>query len=252
MGAHWMKCDQSDLRRQRERCEREIAECEQLLRAGHGDVEGLCRALSDWSGELTLLTRSGMTPTVTKPWTERPRVLTVADILAHDSGDTSMLIEGHLPATGAVLLVGATKSGKTIMAVQMAIAVASGAPLYGKYSVVAPGAVLVVEQDDPAGISSVKAILQRSEVPTTGISFHLVTEAPQFGSAFISWLEDHIAALSLRLVVLDSYTALRGPRPKGVDIVKAEQVDLRQLDALAKRTRCVTGAWTTGSESASP
>src|SRR5687767_6040418 len=65
-------------------------------------------------------------------WTRRnaPRVLTVADILAHDSGDTSMLIEGHLPATGAVLLVGAAKSGKTIMAVQMAIAVASGAPLY--------------------------------------------------------------------------------------------------------------------------
>ena len=97
----------------------------------------------------------------------------------------------------------------------------------------------MVEQDDPAGVSSVKAILERSEVPTTGIPFHLVTEAPQFGSAVISWLEGHIAALSLLLVVLDSYTALRGPRPKGVDIVKAEQLDLRQLDALAKRTRCV-------------
>jgi hypothetical protein len=167
------------------------------------------------------------------------RVLTVDEILAHDSGDTSMLIEGHLPATGAVLLVGAAKSGKTILAVQMAIAVASGASLYGKYPVLARGAVLLVEQDDPAGLSSVKAILQRSSVSTTGIPFHLATDSPPFGSAFITWLQGHITELSLRLVVLDSYTALRGPRPKGVDIVKAEQGDLRQLDALAKRTRCV-------------
>jgi DNA-binding transcriptional ArsR family regulator len=54
----------------------------------------------------------------------------------------------------------------------------------------------------------------------------------------IAWLEDEIASRSLRLAVLDSYTALRGPRPKGMDIVKAEQEDLRQLDDLAKRTGC--------------
>jgi RecA-family ATPase len=167
------------------------------------------------------------------------QVLTVEEILAHDSGDTSMLIEGHLPATGAVLLVGTAKSGKTILAVQMAIAVASGEPLYGRYRVSTPGAVLLVEQDDPAGVSSVKAMLQRSQLPTAGIPFYLATDSPQFGSAFITWLEGHITELSLRLVVLDSYTALRGPRPKGVDIVKAEQSDLRQLDALAKRARCV-------------
>ena len=32
-----------------ERCDREIAEIEQKLRAGHPDVEGLCRGLIDWS-----------------------------------------------------------------------------------------------------------------------------------------------------------------------------------------------------------
>jgi hypothetical protein len=52
----------------------------------------------------------------------------------------------------------------------------------------------------------------------------------------IAWLEGEIISRALRLVVLDSYTALRGPRPKGVDIVKAEHDDLTQLDALAKRT----------------
>jgi hypothetical protein len=38
-----------------ERCRREIAAIESLIRCGHPDLQGLCRALSDWSGELRLL-----------------------------------------------------------------------------------------------------------------------------------------------------------------------------------------------------
>ena len=44
-------------------CRREIAAIEAQLRAGHPDVEGLCRALADWSGELRLLRASqGLNP----------------------------------------------------------------------------------------------------------------------------------------------------------------------------------------------
>ena len=38
-----------------ERCRREIVEIEELLRAGHPDVQGLCLALSDWCAELRLI-----------------------------------------------------------------------------------------------------------------------------------------------------------------------------------------------------
>ena len=38
-----------------QRCEREIAEAEASLRAGHRDVAGLCQALSDWSAERRIL-----------------------------------------------------------------------------------------------------------------------------------------------------------------------------------------------------
>lgn len=168
-----------------------------------------------------------------------PRVLSVADILKLDIPEASMLIEGIVPAAGASLIVGAAKSGKTLDAIQKAIAVASGSALYGHYRVLAPGPVLVIEQDDPAGVGSIKTILQRSSVPVSTIPFHLVAAVPhQFGLEFLEWLESQIVQLGARLVVLDSYTALRGPRPKGVDIVKAEQSDLTQLDALAKRTNC--------------
>jgi hypothetical protein len=39
-----------------ERCRREIAAIEQQIRAGNPDLGGLCLALTDWSGELRVLT----------------------------------------------------------------------------------------------------------------------------------------------------------------------------------------------------
>ncbi len=38
-----------------ERCRREIATAEAMLRSGHPEVEGLCLALADWSAELRIL-----------------------------------------------------------------------------------------------------------------------------------------------------------------------------------------------------
>ncbi len=168
-----------------------------------------------------------------------PAVLSVADILALDIPEASMLIEGVLSASGASLIVGAAKSGKTLDAMQRAIAIASGAPLYGFYKVLNPGPVLFIEQDDPAGASSVKTILERSRVPVAGIPFHLVAGVPyQFGAEFLEWLDSQIGRLKIRSAIIDSYTAMRGSRPKGVDIVKAEQSDLTQMDGLAKRNNC--------------
>jgi hypothetical protein len=38
-----------------DRCRKEIAQIEELILAGHPDLQGLCLALSDWSTELRLL-----------------------------------------------------------------------------------------------------------------------------------------------------------------------------------------------------
>ena len=38
-----------------ERCRHEIAVIEEQLRGGHPDLQGLCLALADWSGELRIL-----------------------------------------------------------------------------------------------------------------------------------------------------------------------------------------------------
>jgi len=50
-----MKSGQNGWQAERERCDREIAECRRLLLAGHPDVEGLCRALIDWTTERRII-----------------------------------------------------------------------------------------------------------------------------------------------------------------------------------------------------
>jgi RecA-family ATPase len=159
--------------------------------------------------------------------------------MALDIPEASMLIGRVLSRAGASLIVGPAKSGKTLAAVQIGIATASGTSLFGFYNVLNPGPVMFIEQDDPAGAGSIKTILERSRVSVSGIPFHSVAGVPyEFGAEFLEWLESQIVRLKLRLVVIDSYTAMRGSRPKGVDIVKAEQSDLTQMDALAKRHNC--------------
>ena len=171
--------------------------------------------------------------------TRPPKVLGVRDLLALDIPEARMRIDCVIPAAGASLIVGAAKCGKTLNAVQIAIAVASGEALYGNYRVLESGPTLIVEQDDQAGIASIKTILQRSNIDVIPLPFNFVGPIPYtFGDEFIAWLHGQILELKLSLVVLDSYTALRAARKKGGDIVKSEQGDLAQMDALAKRTNC--------------
>jgi hypothetical protein len=47
--------DQAQVTASAEQCLQEIAAIEAQIRAGHPDLEGLCLALADWSGELRLL-----------------------------------------------------------------------------------------------------------------------------------------------------------------------------------------------------
>jgi hypothetical protein len=150
-----------------------------------------------------------------------------------------MLIKETVPETGASLVSGPPKSNKTLLAVQIGIAVASGNALFDYYRVETPGPVLMIEQDDPGGAGSLKQILSLSRVPVKGIPFNLVASVPfTFGTELLNYLEDQIVAKGLKLVILDSYTALRGPRRSGVDVVKAEQMDMAMMDELAKKQRC--------------
>ena len=98
-----------------------------------------------------------------------PLVMDVATLLALQAPAPSMLIENMIPERGASLIVGAAKSNKTLLAVQMGISVASGTPFLDNYRVLQSGPVFILEQDDPAGAGSITDILMRSPVPVAGL-----------------------------------------------------------------------------------
>lgn len=171
---------------------------------------------------------------------EPPRVYTADELLALEAPPQAMLIDTVLPTPGAVLMVGAHKSGKTVLAAQMAISIATGRAVMDNYSVVnGRRPVLVVEQDDSAGDVSWRDYLKLSPATAAGIPLFLFTRiAYRFGLDFNTWLENEITSHSAACVILDSYTALRPHRKPGGDIVKTESEELAALDELAKRNHC--------------
>jgi RecA-family ATPase len=163
--------------------------------------------------------------------------LNVHEIKALNAIPSQMLIELLIPSPGASLLVGAPKSGKTVLAVHMAMATATGNPLFGKFRV-DPGPALIVEQDDPSGAAGLKDIITRAGI-SDDVPLFVQPPLPwTIGPAFLDWLGNDVVKKSLRLVVLDSYTALRGDRVRGVDIVKAEHAEMHSLDRVAKQVGC--------------
>ncbi|HKD07678.1 MAG TPA: AAA family ATPase [Bryobacteraceae bacterium] len=167
----------------------------------------------------------------------RPEVISLPRLMEMNVPKPEMLIEGILPLRGATLLVGMPKSGKTIFAMQAALAVASGSAFLDYYKILKPGPSLLLEQDDPGATASMKDIANRSRVKTAETEFWLVPRVKySFGPEFLGWLESEIRGRQLKLCVLDSYTALRRARGGGGDIVKEEQEDLNRLNELAMRT----------------
>jgi len=170
----------------------------------------------------------------------RPVGLTVADILAIEAPDRKELVEHILPTPGAFLLVGSHKTGKTVLATQIAISVASGSPLMDCYRVMDKGPVIIVEQDDTAGDLSMRDYLRASPVPVANIPLTLFTRLSyRFSPEFYSWLQSEIERHHAKLAVLDSYTALRPHRRAGGDVVKVESDEMTLIDSLAKRLQCL-------------
>jgi hypothetical protein len=151
-----------------------------------------------------------------------------------------LLVEGgFLPRPGAVILVAPHKCGKTVLSAQLAFAIASDHCFLENYRILAPGPVIVIEQDDPSGAASWQGYLKASPYLVKD-RLILFTKHPMFvlGEDFAKWLEEQILNTKARLVVLDTLTALRPHRRPGGDLVKQEHEELNALDELAKRTDC--------------
>ena len=165
-----------------------------------------------------------------------PTVRTIEQVMNAKTYKPEMFVESLVPTPGVTLTVAPHKTGKTLFDLQIATNVATATHVCDYYKVLKPGPTLFVEKDDPGGLASIKDVLKRSKLPLQGAPFFTVTDIDlTLGLEFGTWLEGEIVGKSLRLVVLDSYTALRSAHTHGGDLVKNEQADLTLLDQLAKK-----------------
>lgn len=165
------------------------------------------------------------------PTVARLEELTNKTIVMPDQSIQNLLVK-----PGVTLLVGPPKSGKTVLGVQMIMSLASGKPLFDWFSL-QQTPTLIVEQDDQQGEASLKDFRLVARAYSENSNCHYVTDTDfLIDQRFLGWLENQITQFSLGVVLLDSYSSLRGFRSGNVDIVKAEAGDFGQLGELARKT----------------
>jgi hypothetical protein len=179
--------------------------------------------------------RPGEVPEEPKAPVERPKRYSVGEVKVLDVVSPGILIESVFPKRGLCLFTGGQKTGKTVFAAQAAIAVASGVALFQNYEIRDKGPVLIIEVDDPGGDSSFKDLWTKWDVPDDTPAYLLLKAPFELGDDFIGWIEEEIADCSPRMVILDSYLALRPLRGKSADIVHKEKQEIRSLDELGKK-----------------
>jgi hypothetical protein len=183
-------------------------------------------------------------PASAPPAPPDPHLTTAEELLSMELPQPDYMIADVLTTPGAYRIQGVDKSGKTILAAQTVLNFYHQHPWLDEYRMLASGPVLIIEKDDRNGFASFQDILKKypnRKLPMPGFFLISGEDAKPlvFGPGFIEYLERTIRAKNIKLVVLDSYTALRGSRPQAIDIVKIESEDFGQLDALAVRTGIV-------------
>lgn len=160
-------------------------------------------------------------------------VVRAADITAPEQTTPAWLIE-HLWSRGAVGVIGgAPKCGKSWLALELAVAVASGRPCLGRFPVPAPGPVLLyAAEDTPLHVRQrTQQLCQARAAPFDTLDLGLILEPglridrPQD----INRLRATLALRQPRLLILDPYVRLQAADENNATEVAAILATLRQL-----------------------
>lgn len=169
-----------------------------------------------------------------------PRAVGLQELIGMKLQQPTFLVGSIITTPGCWLMIGASKSNKTLLTVQLLLSCHAPQAFLDWYEIPKAVGALMVEQDDPAGLTSLQAIITKSQVTLVEGRFHAVAGCDfTIGENLFSFLRHEIREKNLGIVALDSYTTMRGRRGGGCDIVRAELDDFRQLDQLAKEMKCV-------------
>jgi len=177
------------------------------------------------------------TPSDTPPGQQAPlRVLQVAHVPPEEAGQPPWLVEPLWAHQAVGVLGGSPKCCKTYLALEMALAVATGAPCLGRFRVADPGPVLLFAAEDaPLQIRARLAGLARArgiDFDTLPVFLILTAQLRLDLEQDLARLVEAIDAHQPRLLILDPFVRLHR-----LDENSAREISalLAQLRALQRR-----------------
>jgi hypothetical protein len=166
------------------------------------------------------------------PLTARPRVSwTAAELVAAEFPEPRWAVPGLVPE-GCILLAGPPKVGKSWLTLGLGLSVASGGKALGRLDVPAGDVLYLALEDTPRRLKDrLVKMLAGDPAPAAMTLATTCPPLPEGGAKRIGlWLDAHPDA---RLVVVDVFTRMRGPRPAGASLYEADYGAVAQMKAVA-------------------
>jgi hypothetical protein len=156
---------------------------------------------------------------------------TAAELMAEKFPEPRWAVPGVIPQ-GLTLLAGAPKLGKSWLAMNLGVAIASGGMALGSIRVDEGDVLYLALEDNGRRLQSrLRMVLQGDTAPAR---LTLATECPTLHDGgrerITGWLDAHPDA---RLVVVDVFARMRGTTARGADKYEADYRSVADLKAIA-------------------
>jgi hypothetical protein len=167
----------------------------------------------------------------TKARSNGPTIITAPELVMHQFGPVKFVIDGYLPE-GLALLVGKPKVGKSWLALDWAIAVATGGAALGVFDVDQGDALYLALEDNQRRLKD--RLLQALQGRSQPDRLHIATEWPRLNAGGAEAINDWCARMERpRLVVIDVFGKVRPARSGRENLYDSDYDALSPLKKIA-------------------
>ncbi len=148
--------------------------------------------------------------------------------------DMQHCIDGLVLSATLNLLTGVDKSGKTLLALEMARSIQTGKPFLGHFPV-RQGQVIALLMDDPPGLVK-ERIVQKMQLADDGIRLATHMDVPEDGRDILADLADEAVASRPALIIVDALYVLLYGNDDQLFSPGGMQRIIRKLDRIAEES----------------